>query len=1558
MKKTTLIPKKGWLIVLGYLLSVSFVFSRSNNSTISNSANDSERLAVAYSCGSTIIHSADFESGLDGWTSGGSDASRENNTTWSYGGNYSLRIRDDDALGSASSFDSPAFNLSSYDKVDFKFFFAPKSVENTEEFMIEYSHDNGSTWTTVKVFEGGNIDDQSADFETTSSVIFYGKIVTIKSTDYTFPSSTKSKFRIRCNANNNDDQVFIDDITITGVTYCNPSQAPGGVTSSLDLWLKADMINGINETTDGNPVSKWVDNGKGNNAETMVSGQEPVYRNNSTSNFNFNPVIEFENDNTTASSDMTYIISNGSRHELTGTGGFNSDDIFVVLIPDPSITTSMTPLDTFTSIDQTSNNSQNPDVTGFGYGNYSARFSNERFAYCIGTSASYGRATKDANVNFNQIHIINTRHNNSNTGANIYINNNQFGTTTANSGSWANNDNTKFWLGRSQYWNGSFDGRIAEIITYSSTNNDNDLTQARNRIQSYLAIKYGVTLGSNGMSQDYVDSDGTVIWDQSANSGYNYDIAGIGRDDVSELNQKQSRSSNNASDITGRTQGVVTIGISDIYDTNSENKNSNSAVFDDKEFLMWGNNGVDLDLSATPISVDMSSGVINLNTQVSFISMQRIWKVVENGGDIPTVKIRIEEQAIRNISPPGSYYMFISGTEVFDTNSDYRLLKSDGNGNLQTDYDFNGTTYITFGYAPEVNVERSVYFDGSTDYADMEDNLDLNPGGFTISAWVKRDATDSGTKSILSKRPTSFSEGYDLCILDSNKIQMRWKNGTDQNLSTVTSIPDDQWHHIAVVYDGTTAYIYIDGVLDNSENKTEPVSSHNPFLIAAAGNGSTIQHFKGNIDEVRVWSTALTNDQLRFIMNQEIQNNAGQVLGNELPSSITKNDINAIPWVNLEGYYPMSTFTYTNTVDASGNGIDGVLRNLDTVDKQTAPLPYASNQNGDWNTSATWVNGNMQSIPGSTSIVDSNITVDWNIVKISHDVTLDNSTLPFNKNNNRELLALYIDSNELTLTGNNSDKSGNGITISHYLSLNGKLDLEGESQLIQTENSDLIVGLNGKLERDQQGTADTFTYNYWSSPVGETNTGLNDYSYSVQDIMQDGDIPVNFLGSGYNGAASSPIQISDYWIWKFADLTNDDYSAWQHIRASGTIHAGEGFTMKGPGTGSIVSEQNYVFNGKPNNGDITLTITSGNEYLVGNPYASALDANEFINDNPNLSGTLYFWEHWGGGSHILQEYQGGYSLYNLSGGVPAPAPDPDVAQVGVGTKTPGPYVPISQGFFVTGTSTGTINFQNDQRAFQKEGNSNSVFLRTYVNPNSTLNAASNDNRMKFRLGFNAGYNMQLHRQILLTIDENATPNVDWGYDGRLNDNQTDDMFWVLNNEKYIIQASNDNQLNDAYPIGIKVNEDGINSITIDQLENIEDNINIYVHDIELNSYHNLRDSDYDIFLLAGEYLNRFEITFDFSESLSIDDKNEKSIDILYSNHKQKLILLNPNQIELESIELYNLLGQSVNKINDISERGYSEYKVNQLSTGAYIVKLNTLSGSILTKKLIINLNFK
>ena len=61
--------------------------------------------------------------------------------------------------------------------------------------------------------------------------------------------------------------------------------------------------------------------------------------------------------------------------------------------------------------------------------------------------------------------------------------------------------------------------------------------------------------------------------------------------------------------------------------------------------------------------------------------------------------------------------------------------------------------------------------------------------------------------------------------------------------------------------------------------------------------------------------------------------------------------------------------------------------------------------------------------------------------------------------------------------------------------------------------------------------------------------------------------------------------------------------------------------MKGTtGTGSVTAEQNYVFVGKPNNGTIQLNISLNQSYLVGNPYPSALDADEFIKDNIFISG--------------------------------------------------------------------------------------------------------------------------------------------------------------------------------------------------------------------------------------------------------------------------------------------------------------------------------------------------
>ncbi|MCK8482019.1 choice-of-anchor D domain-containing protein [Psychroserpens algicola] len=1492
---------------------------------------------------------------------------------------------------------SPVIDLSGLYNLQLSLDVKCKTEDSDDGMIIQYSI-SGGTWTTLGAsgdgtnwYEGSTSvfgsDAWNGDTHTASPTFnphnqFNNTRIDLDESTFSNQSNVRFRIQFRSDGSNVDDGVAFDNFRIEAdpiTSLSNASVAPANLTNNLRLWLK--MNEGIS-ASDGDPLTSWEDQAYATALDkedaSAASSIAPTYRDNATRNINFNPVADFDHNN------VEY---------MNGKGGFFSQDYYVVFHSDDEVDTNtgaFSPGRQFAIGGRFSAISFHEDPTGLGLGSVSARYTNEILSHTVDSyplsgppdADSYGRAFTTTTDSYqNHPTIVNVRTNGAGTASEIYKNGKRVDNTTGVSGdggtlNFTEFNNLSFLIGTGRSGiagrtSSQMNGMIAEVISYVSPNS----ALNQQKIQSYLALKYGVTLQSSSSAYahsnhrqndvDYIDSQGTVIWDTSANSAYNYDIAGIGRDNASILNQKQSKSQNVESDGTGFTSGFLTMGLTDIYDTNKLNQSGNATNFNDREFLVWGNNGADINLASSTITVNMSAGISPaLTTDVSFTAMQRVWKVVETGGDIPSVKVRLPQNAIRNISPPGNYYMFISSTGVFDPTADYRVMTADGNGNLETNYDFDGTKYITFGYAPQVIVERSVYFDGAVDYIDVEDALDLNPTGFTISAWIKRDAADSGTKSILSKRDATFTQGYDLRILNNDRIQLWWKNGTNQILNAPTRIPDGEWHHIAAIYDGTRASIYIDGVLSISDNRTPPVDTNESFYIAAAGKNSPVQHFRGNIDEVRIWDTDLTIDQVRFIMNQEILENTAFVAGDVLPTTITKNDVGTIPWTELAGYYPMSTYTYTNTEDASGNGNQGALRNLDTVDRQTAPLPYESQANGDWTTEATWLNNAVQTLPNALSIVDNVTPVDWNIVRISHDVTIDTEVV---LGRDRQVLGLMLDAGELTVDGNNADAAaGNGLTVSHYLKLDGKIDLEGQSQLVQTIGSDLDPTSSGSLEKDQQGTADVYTYNYWSSPVGETNATTNNNSYSVTDVMYDGVNPINFITSGYDGADGATISIADYWIWKFANQLDDDYSAWQHVRRNGTLLTGEGFTMKGPGSGTIVDQQNYVFLGKPNNGDVNLTLNAGNDYLVGNPYPSAIDANQFITDNgpnitgagadPLISGTLYFWEHWGGGSHNLAEYQGGYATYNFSGGVGAPSlgtNDPDVATGGTPTKLPARYIPVSQGFFVVGENTGTINFNNGQRVYRKEAPGTSIFVR---NDGSSANTAYNnedlDDRMKFRIGFNSINT--IHRQLLLTIDENTTTGFDWAFDAKIYDNQMDDLYWIIDSEKYTIQGSNEAEPESVYPLGIKTSDSGLNTITIDSLENVPDSIEIYIHDIDNDTYHNLREGDFEFFLPAGEYLDRFELTFRDvnADSLSVDDTELRTLDVFYNNDTRSIALLNPNLVDVKSIELLNIIGQNITTIEDISELDYSEYKVKSLSTGTYIIKINTLSG-MLSKKVLV-----
>ena len=578
---------------------------------------------------------------------------------------------------------------------------------------------------------------------------------------------------------------------------------------------------------------------------------------------------------------------------------------------------------------------------------------------------------------------------------------------------------------------------------------------------------------------------------------------------------------------------------------------------------------------------------------------------------------------------------------------------------------------------------------------------------------------------------------------------------------------------------------------------------------------------------------------------------------------------------------------------------------------------------------------------------------DWSIVQVKHNIT---------ETANNVDLGMFVDLG-VTVVANNNIKIQND----WFLRLDGKIDLQGRSQLLQTKFSDLHQASGGSIERDQQGQTNLFNYNYWCAPVGIQNTTSNNNTYTVNGMMKDGTNPANPQNinwtTGYNGAPTSPITLASYWIFKFQN-TSPVYANWSNVGPNGTLLAGQGYTLKGSGAASAT--QNFTFVGKPNNGVITSTIAANNLNLSGNPYPSALDADEFIIKNAaSTTGALYFWEHFSTNtSHVLINYQGGYATYNLVGGIPPVAPS-GISTAGTSSRVPGRFIPVGQGFFVNGSATGgTITFNNEQRAFIREehAQSNIMFKQDFqqgpktTSPmfNNAQDTFSERSNIKVRLGFDAA---NYHRQILLGfMNELATSGIDPGYDAPHIDDQPSDMYFLNDQTKLIIAGEGYFNADNIYPVGVKTAAQGTIKFALDGTENFEDNQEVYIYDNTTQIYHDIREDAFEIDMPAGTVNDRFTLRFKNPELLANNnfDLTANILTAFYTNDDSMINVTNTDlNTEVKSVALYNILGQFIQRWEvDNRHQAKIQLPVKHTPTGTYIMKVQTSKGDI-SKKIII-----
>jgi hypothetical protein len=133
---------------------------------------------------------------------------------------------------------------------------------------------------------------------------------------------------------------------------------------------------------------------------------------------------------------------------------------------------------------------------------------------------------------------------------------------------------------------------------------------------------------------------------------------------------------------------------------------------------------------------------------------------------------------------------------------------------------------------------------------------------------------------------------------------------------------------------------------------------------------------------------------------------------------------------------------------------------------------------------------------------------------------------------------------------------------------------------------------------------------------------------------------------------------------------------------------------------------------------------------------------------------------------------------------------------------------------------------------------------------------------------------------------------------------------------------------------------------------IPSNMIIYLHDKDLEVHHDLTESDYEVFLTIGEHLDRFEIVFGSKEEIIIEENLPTNFNVHYSNNIKSIIVINPDTEEIKGLKMLNILGQVIYRNTNVPNENYTEFKIDNLQTGTYIINIETEKETIIKKVIV------
>ncbi|AZA78100.1 hypothetical protein EG347_11540 [Chryseobacterium sp. G0186] len=512
---------------------------------------------------------------------------------------------------------------------------------------------------------------------------------TVGNVTISFPASAKKVYVVR---SANQDTTFdatdtwielTNPTVINGVTYVSATidfanndlftfatfkPSPGGVASGISLWNRADV--GVSPTS--GTINTWTDQASGHIATQLGTDGTPSSIAGSKTNLNFNPGINFTtvlqrigNISVQTVNSLDYDIFNVTKHGMSG------NDFFGIARNN-------------TTMDGTNYDSPHFEVSGLIYMRNS-----------VGTLYSINIGAYDntiPTISYTQVKDLSIAA--AKNGNNTFTSTN-YPAKGAITGGYIFGRNADAGTGGDD---SGITGVIGENIVYSRT-----LTPIeRQKVDSYLAIKYGLTLSTSATPLNYLNSASTtttdnVVWTGVGNTTYYNRVFGIGRDDSGGLDQRISISADPAA--------IVTLSTDNDFTSQNAPTTSHPAIGADKQFTMVGDNN--LPLPPQPYNQTVTIGGKTLNR------LSRVWRA-QDTGDMGCVNVRIATNVAGNSIPAptggGSLYAILADDPGFTTNVSVRKVTySATNIDLAINFNANSNNnYFTLAVLPAGSISAPV----------------------------------------------------------------------------------------------------------------------------------------------------------------------------------------------------------------------------------------------------------------------------------------------------------------------------------------------------------------------------------------------------------------------------------------------------------------------------------------------------------------------------------------------------------------------------------------------------------------------------------------------------------------------------------------------------------------------------------------------------------------------------------------------------------------------------------------------------------------------------------